>query len=416
MASSLNGAVRPRALKAEDRRRLRSRRAAIEKIDDQEMPPEERAAALEQIDRELEASDGEAPPLPLVPELIGVKASQVEEQPVEWVWRSRIPAGTLSLLTGKPNNGKTSIAVDLMARISAGLPLPGERSAGDPREVAIMSTEEFDRVLRLRFRAARADLDHVTFLRSTLSDGRGFDLRSGAEYLGRRIRAERLRLVVLDTISAMLPPGVDSHRDAAVREALRPLVLELDGTDCAVLGIRHLRKGATSDARDAGLGSVAFGAQARSEWLAGSHRGRRVLVSVKSNYCARPAGFFFETVGETVGDAEWSRVRWDEQTELSADELTGDADDPTSLRAEVAEALLEHLRDGPKHAGETIDYLCREFGVSKTTVHRAKRELGVETVGPERRGMKSPYIWKLPDSEGSSGLEKVGVSPSGSTG
>src|ERR1700733_1560498 len=53
-------------------------------------------------------------------ELYGMYASNVKTKPLHWIWPQRFPAGNLSLLTGKPGLGKTTIATDMIARISTG--------------------------------------------------------------------------------------------------------------------------------------------------------------------------------------------------------------------------------------------------------------------------------------------------------
>jgi hypothetical protein len=415
MTPSLNGAVRHRDPETEELRKLESRRAAVRKSDDQVMPADERREAdeqltrqIEELRRQVEAGGRETASGPDRPGLVVVKASEAREMPVEWVWHSRFPAGAISLLTGKPDDGKTSVALDLMARISDGRPLPGESIATGPRRVAILSTEDRFSILRGRLGVAGARLDRVGLIESNLQDGSPFDVRSGAEALGRRIRDEQLRMVVLDPISALLPSKLDSHRDAAVREVFRPMVSEVGETDCALVAIRHPRKGAASDARDAGLGSVAVGALARSELLVARHEGRRVLACAKQNYGPKPPAIFFEIIERDRNPL----VVWQEETDLSADDLTGERGETTN-RAEVRQALEEHLRDKPQPARDTATYLCREFGVSESTVQRAARELGVLRIPPEVRGTKAPYMWALPESGGPGQPGKVVVSHSG---
>jgi len=57
-------------------------------------------------------------------------ANHVAAEPLHWLWPSRIPLGKLTLLIGDPGTGKSLLAADLAARVSAGLPLP---VAADPR-------------------------------------------------------------------------------------------------------------------------------------------------------------------------------------------------------------------------------------------------------------------------------------------
>ena len=53
-----------------------------------------------------------------------VRASDVEPVQVSWLWQSWLPVGKLVLLEGDPGCGKSSIAIDLAARLTSGSPMP----------------------------------------------------------------------------------------------------------------------------------------------------------------------------------------------------------------------------------------------------------------------------------------------------
>ena len=48
------------------------------------------------------------------------------QQPPDWLWPNRIPLGKLTLIAGYPSSGKTSIALDIAARVSRGAPAPDQ--------------------------------------------------------------------------------------------------------------------------------------------------------------------------------------------------------------------------------------------------------------------------------------------------
>ena len=54
------------------------------------------------------------------------------QQPQDWLWPNRIPIGKLTLLAGYPSSGKTSIALDIAARVSRGAPAPDQPDAAFP--------------------------------------------------------------------------------------------------------------------------------------------------------------------------------------------------------------------------------------------------------------------------------------------
>src|SRR4051812_46821539 len=89
--------------------------------------------------------------------------SDVEPEPVRWLWEGRIPIGKVTLLDGEPGVGKSMLALDLAARVSNGtaMPLSKTRPAG-PADVIIFSGDDglADTVLP-RLKAADADLARI---------------------------------------------------------------------------------------------------------------------------------------------------------------------------------------------------------------------------------------------------------------
>ncbi|MDE2838478.1 MAG: AAA family ATPase [Chloroflexota bacterium] len=51
------------------------------------------------------------------------------QQPPDWLWPNRIPLGKLTLIAGYPSSGKTSIALDIAARVSRGASAPDQPHA-----------------------------------------------------------------------------------------------------------------------------------------------------------------------------------------------------------------------------------------------------------------------------------------------
>jgi len=52
------------------------------------------------------------------------RLSDVQPRPVDWLWEGRLPKGKLVVLDGDPGGGKSTLMVDLAARISTGSPFP----------------------------------------------------------------------------------------------------------------------------------------------------------------------------------------------------------------------------------------------------------------------------------------------------
>jgi hypothetical protein len=87
--------------------------------------------------------------------------------------RGRIPFGKLTVLDGDPGLGKSTIALNLCARISTASPLPDGTRLDYPVTTILLSAEDsVGDTIRPRLEAHGADLDRVTAFR-TVGDSDG---------------------------------------------------------------------------------------------------------------------------------------------------------------------------------------------------------------------------------------------------
>ena len=61
------------------------------------------------------------------------------QQPQDWLWPNRIPLGKLTLIAGYPSSGKTSIALDIAARVSRGALAPDQPDAPFPAAPVVLA-------------------------------------------------------------------------------------------------------------------------------------------------------------------------------------------------------------------------------------------------------------------------------------
>ena len=333
------------------------------------------------------------------------RASEIKPTRVPWFWPGWLPAGRLALLGGRPGDGKSSLTIDLAARLSTGSPLPDGHRPAAPLTVLILSGEDdpSDTIVP-RLLAAGADLARVVIANGTVVDtvtgiARSWVLPADVPELANLVRDSGADLVVIDPLAAFVATAVDTHRDAAVRSMLLPLSTMARHEKCAVIGVRHHRKGGALDARDAGTGSVAFTAAARIEWVAGrdpEDQGRRVLAVAKTNIAAVPPSRLYRLI---PAEGEWDTVavRWEGTTTVTANEL---AASPVSAeeRSEVDEAadfLREVLAAGPVEA-TTVKRQARAADISeKGSLRRAKDRLKVRS----RKLPDGPWVWELRDQD-----------------
>src|SRR5438876_6492338 len=67
----------------------------------------------------------------------------------------------ITMINGWPGEGKTSVVIDIVARMTRGEQLPDGTKTPHPLRVMFLSTEDSESILHLRLRAAGADMSRV---------------------------------------------------------------------------------------------------------------------------------------------------------------------------------------------------------------------------------------------------------------
>jgi hypothetical protein len=337
------------------------------------------------------------------------RASDIEMEPVSWLWPGWLAAGKLHLLAGAPGAGKTTITLSLAATITRGGRWPDQTSCERPGNVVIWSGEDDPAdTLVPRLSAMGADLERIHFVGSVIGSGgtRPFDPALDVLALIEKARElDNVRLFIVDPVVTAI--SGDSHKNAEVRRGLAPLVALAEGLNAAVIGITHFSKGTQGrEPIDRLTGSLAFGAAARLVFAAskvtheaGLDSEKRVFVRVKSNI--GPDGdaltYALETV-ELPKHIVTSRVGWGEAIRGSARTILAEAeggDEDEGSRSAVDEAkdfLIRELADGPVSPRDLEEH-ADQAGIAWATIRRAKTALGIET---HKAGMEAGWMWQLP--------------------
>src|SRR5262245_50043852 len=75
-----------------------------------------------------------------------IPLADVQTAPVIWLWANRIPQGAITLLEGDPGQGKSSIAYDLVTRLTRGDPMPNCKDTPRPRPAGAVLLQGEDSV------------------------------------------------------------------------------------------------------------------------------------------------------------------------------------------------------------------------------------------------------------------------------
>jgi hypothetical protein len=331
------------------------------------------------------------------------RANLITPTRVEWHWPGWVPSARLILLGGKPGDGKSSVTVDLAARLTTASPLPDGYRPKAPLTVLLLNAEDDAKdTLLPRLISANADLERVIIANGMVLDDetgvpRPWVLPGDVDVLGQLVRENEVDLAIIDPLTAFVSTGVDTHRDASVRAMLHPLSQMARQDKCAIIGVRHHRKGGAADARDAGTGSIAFTAAARLEWVIGrdpQDQNRRVLAIAKSNIGKEP-----ESLAYILAEApnEWGTVQvaWQGTSPLTANQLVGEptSEEERGALDEAVDFLRSVLGDGPVTAKDA-ERQAKDASISYPTLRRAKTRLKVRSRKSSGTGS---WVWELPN-------------------
>ena len=306
-----------------------------------------------------------------------VRLSDVEPEPIEWLWPSRIPKGKVTLLVGDPGAGKSFVSLAISASVTNGTPLPGGEPQA-PRSVLIWNGEDGTAdTIRPRSEAAGADLARMYVIEGELAeDGRHspFGLLSVGLLAEHVAQAGDIGLVVVDPIAALLA-GVDAHRDSDVRSSLQPLADFAERFGVAVLAIAHLNKRDAERALYRVGGSIGFVGLARSVLLAAidPEDGRRAIAPLKCNLAAMPDPIEYRI-------DEQGRFWWGSASdELTADHLLRVVKPERygGASAKAEQFLREVLAAGPMPAND-LEAFAEDRGIAIATLKRARRSVGMK--------------------------------------
>ncbi len=329
-----------------------------------------------------------------------IRASQLEVRPVEWLWPGRVPQGGLTVLAGEPGLGKSLLSLWLASRLSRG------ELGGTPAASLFLTAEDSrEQTVLPRLVAAGAELEQVVFP-PPAADGleRTVGLPDDVGFLRELITSTAAKLVVFDPLVAYLPAKVNTWQDQSLRGALAPLAALAQEQGAAVLLIAHLNKGRDADPLRRLGGSIGLAAAARSLLLLardpddpeGETGARRVLAHAKSNLGQLETSCAYRI--ETKAANKKVKAAYLKPTgasRFSAVELLALNEPEARSKLSEAEALLRaELEGGPRPVSE-LRAAAMELGISITTLDRAKKQLGAQSV---KLGLGN-WAWELSESE-----------------
>ena len=307
--------------------------------------------------------------------------SEVQSQEIEWLWYPFIPYGKLTIIQGDPGDGKTTMVLNLAAKLSKGEALDKNMKVTEPVNVIYQTAEDgLADTVKPRLELAGADCERIIVI-----DESDKSLSMVDERLEQAIVRTGARLLILDPIQAYLGGGMDMNRANEARDMTKKLGALAEKTKCAIILIGHMNKASGNKAAYRGMGSIDFFAVARSVLLVGRVEGEsntRAVVQIKNNLAAfgHPKAFALSEDG----------FKWLGDYEITVDEVLGGIT-PKANKMEQAKQMLRELAETQSAvlSNEIFDR-ANELGISKRTLENAKKELGVQT-----RKINNAWYWEL---------------------
>ncbi|MGB9112685.1 MAG: AAA family ATPase [Acidimicrobiales bacterium] len=337
-------------------------------------------------------------------------AANVPVEKPDYLWREWLVRKGVNLLVGRQGAGKTTWATHLVALATTGQLFPGDPTARDPIHVGFMSHEDPDSRVAARLQAAGADLNRVRLLgrvfapREDGSDGpeRQWMMPRDIGALELEIAEHGISLVIIDGFGY----SIDSEGEpgyVAVSQALAELNKCAERTNCVIYGLTHPPKG-TSDPITSAIGSTGWTALARIHHVLGIDKDdptKRLVRVGKTNYKEPDTGFSFEI--ENDEETEAGRVVEILSSDVTREEIMSTFTPTADERGQRSDArgfLAGELADGKCHSAKELYKQAEEFGISRSTLNRAKSDLGVVS---EKVGYEGPWSWRLPKETGTEG-------------
>lgn len=314
-------------------------------------------------------------------ELKLINMSDVQAEEIKWLWYPFIAYGKMTIVQGDPGDGKSTLVLNIAAKLSRGERLEPEMNIDKPVNVIYQTAEDgLADTVKPRLEQAGADCSRISII-----DESEKSLSMIDERIEKAIIAAAAGLLILDPIQAYLGGRTDMNRANEARELTKRLGGIAERTGCAIVLIGHMNKGSGAKAAYRGMGSIDFFAVARSVMLVGRIEGQpdmRAVIQIKNNL----APFGHPKAFELTQDG----FNWIGDYEITADEVLGGMV-PKASKPEIAKQFLRE-RSGANVmilSTEIIELAAQE-GISKRTLEAAKKELKIDA-----KKINSRWYWDL---------------------
>ena len=326
------------------------------------------------------------------PNLKLINMEQVEVEKIDWLLYPFIPFGKVTIVQGDPGEGKTTMVLQIIAKLTKGeavLPSNSDESALEektmdlePVNVIYQTAEDgLGDTIKPRLLSAGADCSRVMVIDDNDQALTMMDAR-----LEEAIIKTNARLVVLDPIQGFLGTAVDMHRANEIRPLMKRVAVLAEKYHCAIILIGHMNKNSNGKSSYRGLGSIDFQAAARSVLIVGRIKDEpeiRVVCHVKSSLAPEGKSIAFRLDKDTG-------FEWIGEYDISADDLL--SGDNRGQKIHAAKEFLKEILASGSVAQTKVAEEAESRRIKKKTLWNAKKELEIDSVK-----IGNQWFWMLPE-------------------
>ena len=326
------------------------------------------------------------------PNLKLINMEQVEIEKIDWLLYPFIPFGKVTIVQGDPGEGKTTMVLQIIAKLTKGeavLPSGSDEPALEektmdlePVNVIYQTAEDgLGDTIKPRLLSAGADCSRVMVIDDNDQALTMMDAR-----LEEAIIKTNARLVVLDPIQGFLGTAVDMHRANEIRPLMKRVAVLAEKYHCAIILIGHMNKNSNGKSSYRGLGSIDFQAAARSVLIVGRIKNEpeiRVVCHVKSSLAPEGKSIAFRLDKDTG-------FEWIGEYDISADDLL--SGDNRGQKIHAAKEFLKEILASGSVAQTKVAEEAESRRIKKKTLWNAKKELEIDSVK-----IGNQWFWMLPE-------------------
>ena len=326
------------------------------------------------------------------PNLKLINMEQVEIEKIDWLLYPFIPFGKVTIVQGDPGEGKTTMVLQIIAKLTKGeavLPSGSDESALEektmvlePVNVIYQTAEDgLGDTIKPRLLSAGADCSRVMVIDDNDQALTMMDAR-----LEEAIIKTNARLVVLDPIQGFMGTAVDMHRANEIRPLMKRVAVRAEKYHCAIILIGHMNKNSNGKSSYRGLGSIDFQAAARNVLIVGRIKDEpeiRVVCHVKSSLAPEGKSIAFRLDKDTG-------FEWIGEYDISADDLL--SGDNRGQKIHAAKEFLKEILASGSVAQTKVAEEAESRRIKKKTLWNAKKELEIDSVK-----IGNQWFWMLPE-------------------